>query len=93
MNYFRISFGILVVLAVSRFVPHPPNFTSLLALSFYVPALLGRKFIPAVMASFLLTDLVIGFHSVTFFTWGCVLIIGLISNSFYFLFTQESSGL
>ena len=84
MNYFRISFGILVVLAASRFVPHPPNFTSLLALSFYVPALLGRKFIPAVMASFLLTDLVIGFHSVTFFTWGCVLIIGLISKFFLF---------
>ena len=47
MNYLRISFGIFLILAASRFIPHPPNFTSLLALSFYVPAILGRKFLPA----------------------------------------------
>ena len=44
MNYLRISFGIFLVLAASRFIPHPPNFTSLIALSFYVPAFLGRKY-------------------------------------------------
>ena len=44
MNYFKISLGIFIALAASRFVPHPPNFTSLLALSFYVPAILGLKF-------------------------------------------------
>ncbi len=71
-----------MALAASRFIPHPPNFTSLIALSFYVPALLGRKFIPAVMGSFLLTDIVIGFHNVTFFTWGSVFIIGILSSYF-----------
>ena len=63
MKYFKISLGIFVVLAASRFVPHPPNFTSLLALSFYVPAILGLKFIPALIISFLITDLIIGFHN------------------------------
>ena len=43
MNYFKISFGIFIALAASRFVPHPPNFTSLMALSFYIPALLGVR--------------------------------------------------
>ena len=33
--------GIFLALAVSRFVPHPPNFTSLIALSFYIPVLFG----------------------------------------------------
>ena len=54
------------MLSASRFVPHPPNFTSLLALSFYVPVLFGRKFIPVVILSFLLTDLIIGFHNTVF---------------------------
>ena len=69
MNYLKISLGIFVVLAASRFIPHPPNFTSLIALSFYVPALLGRRFIPSLIFSFLLTDLIIGFHNTLFFTW------------------------
>ena len=82
MDYLKISVGILFALAASRFIPHPPNFTSLLALSFYVPALLGTRFIPALMLSFILTDIVIGFHNTIFFTWGSVLVIGLISNYF-----------
>ena len=45
MSYLKISIGIFIALAVSRFVPHPPNFTSLLALSFYVPAILGTGFL------------------------------------------------
>ena len=71
MTYLKFSLGIFLVLAASRFIPHPPNFTSLLALSFYVPALLGIRYLPVLLA-FILTDLVIGLHSVTFFTWGSV---------------------
>ncbi len=82
MNYLRISLGIFLVLAASRFIPHPPNFTSLIALSFYVPAFLGRKYILALISSFFITDLLIGFHSTMLFTWGSVLIIGLFSNFF-----------
>ena len=82
MNYLKISVGIFLALAASRFIPHPPNFTSLLALSFYIPALLGIRFIPALLVSFILTDLVIGFHGVTFFTWGSIIVIGLGSRFF-----------
>lgn len=82
MNYLKISLGIFIVLAVSRFVPHPPNFTSLIALSFYMPAIFGRKFIPALMICFMFTDLIIGIHKTVFFTWGSVLIIGLVSIYF-----------
>ena len=66
-KYIKISLGVFCVLAASRFIPHPPNFTSLIALSFYIPAIFGRKYIAAVMLSFVLTDLIIGFHSITFF--------------------------
>jgi hypothetical protein len=82
MQYLKISLGIFTALAASRFVPHPPNFTSLLALSFYIPAILGVRFLPVLIFSFFITDLIIGFHSVTLFTWGSVLLIGLMSKFF-----------
>ncbi|MDA9063185.1 hypothetical protein N9K40_04450 [Candidatus Pelagibacter sp.] len=82
MNYLKISIGIFAALAASRFIPHPPNFTSLLALSFYVPALLGIRYLPTLLISFVLTDLVIGFHGITLFTWGSIILIGLGSRFF-----------
>ena len=78
----KIFFGIFIVLAASRFVPHPPNFTSLIALSFYVPVFFGVKLIPAVILSFAITDIFLGYHNTLFFTWGSVLIIGIISKYF-----------
>ena len=82
MNYLKISIGIFIALSASRFIPHPPNFTSLLALSFYVPVLLGVRYLPVLIVSFALTDLIIGFHNTVFFTWGSIFIIGFMSNYF-----------
>ena len=73
-------------------MPHPPNFTSLLALSFYVPAILGRKFLPALLISFIITDFIIGFHNVVFFTWGSVILIGIISKFFLKSIFSRLSG-
>jgi len=77
-----IVIGIFTSLAASRFIPHPPNFTSLIALSFYVPVLLGLRFLPVLLISFAITDLVIGYHSGTHWTWGSIFLIGLISPLF-----------
>ena len=82
MTYFKIGLGVLICLAASRLIPHPPNFTSLLALSFYIPAIFGVKFIPLVVLSLLITDLIIGFHSTIIFTWGSVILIGLMAKYF-----------
>ncbi len=82
MSYLKISLGIFAVLAASRFFPHPPNFTSLIALGFYIPAIFGRKFIPAIIASYIVTDIYLGFHNLIFFTWGTIILIGLFSKLF-----------
>ena len=82
MNYLKISIGILIVLSASRFIPHPPNFTSLIAISFYIPLIFGAIYMPIVLFSFVITDIFIGFHNVLFFTWGSVVIIGLFSKYF-----------
>jgi hypothetical protein len=82
MKYLNISIGIFIALAASRFVPHPPNFTSLIALSFYVPVLFGKRYLLIVILAFAITDLYFGFHNTLLFTWFSVLIIGLISTFF-----------
>ena len=92
MHHIKISFGIFIALAASRFIPHPPNFTSLLALSFYVPALLGSRYLPVLLISFIITDFVIGFHDVTFFTWGSIILIGLGSKFFTKTLLNRVSG-
>ena len=92
MHYLKVSTGIFLVLAASRFIPHPPNFTSLLALSFYIPAILGVRFLPALIISFFITDLIIGFHGVALFTWGSILLIGLMSKFFVSNMKSRISG-
>jgi hypothetical protein len=82
MNFIKISIGIFLALAASRFIPHPPNFTSLLALSFYVPAFFGIRYLPVLILSFIITDLFFGFHGTALFTWGSVVFIGLGSKYF-----------
>ncbi len=82
MYYFKITLGVLIALSASRFIPHPPNFTSLIALSFYIPAVFGVKFIPAVILSLIFTDMIIGIHSTMIFTIGSVSLIGFLANYF-----------
>jgi hypothetical protein len=92
MNYLKLSLIIFLILAASRFIPHLPNFTSLLALSFYIPALLGARYLPALLLSFVITDIFIGFHNVVFFTWGSVIFIGLVSKFFVSTIITRVSG-
>jgi len=83
MNFLKISIGVFLILASSRFIPHPPNFTALIALGFYIPVFFGLRFVPIVAICFAVTDIFIGFHSTTLFTWGSVLFIGYISKFFF----------
>ena len=92
MSYLKVSLAIFMVLAASRFIPHPPNFTSLIALSFYVPAILGLRYLSALVICFIITDVFIGFHGLTLFTWGSVIIIGLISKFFTYNIYFRVSG-
>ena len=82
MNLTKITLLTLFSIALTRFIPHPPNFTSLIAISFYIPLIFGTIYMPIVLFSFVITDIFIGFHNVLFFTWGSVVIIGLLSKYF-----------
>ena len=58
------GFGILVLALVSRFLPHPPNFTPILAIALFGGAIFKSKKIALVVpiAAVFLSDLVLGLH-------------------------------
>ena len=93
MVKYKIFIATLILLASSRLLPHPPNFTNLIALSFYVPLLFGRKYIPLVFFSFVITDLFIGFHKTIFFTWVSVILIGCTSMTFQGMLKNRMQGI
>ena len=82
MQYLKLTLCVIAVLCASRFIPHPPNFTGLIALGLYIPASFGLRYIPSILIALLISDIFLGFHSTMFFTFFSLLLIGLLSIIF-----------
>jgi hypothetical protein len=86
MKIEKVSYYLLILMAsicalfLFRFLPHPPNFTPVIAMAFYLPVLFGLWSIPFIILAFGITDYFIGFHSLLFWTWGSLALISLISK-------------
>jgi hypothetical protein len=78
-NFVLISFLSIII---SRLLPHPPNFTSTIAVAFYLPTLFGAKFIIVALSAFIISDLILGLHSLVFFTWGSLFLIAYYAKYF-----------
>ena len=72
--------AIFILIFISRVVPHPPNFTPIIALSFYIPAIFGIKFLIFYVLIYVLIDIFFGFHDASLFVWGSIFLISLISQ-------------
>ncbi|MFH0791310.1 MAG: DUF6580 family putative transport protein [Candidatus Omnitrophota bacterium] len=70
----------LIVLGIStRFLPHVPNFTPVIAIALFGGYYLNRKY--AVLVPLLLmvfSDIFLGMHNTMFFTWGSVVLISIL---------------
>lgn len=82
MHKFYICLIICLTLFLSRLIPHPPNFTPLIAMAIYIPVLLGMNYLPILILSYAFTDLIIGYHTGTHWTWGSIFFIGICSVYF-----------
>ena len=87
-NYFLPIF-LIIVLSFSRLIPHPWNFTPVLAMGifsgFYFKNFILSSFI--VVFSMFVGDLFLGFHSTMFFTYTSLIIavvLGLLIKKFKF---------
>ena len=80
LNNLYLFLGCVGVILLFRIIPHPPNFTPVIALSFYLPMFFGLWSIPFIILAFAFTDYFIGFHNLLVWTWGSLGIIGMISK-------------
>ncbi|NLE64954.1 MAG: hypothetical protein GX606_03445 [Elusimicrobia bacterium] len=74
-----LAIGLLVIGILSRFIPHAPNFTPVLALALFGGAYLRRShaiFLPLFLM--IVSDVFLGLHATIPFTWGSVLVCSLI---------------
>ena len=80
LYYIFILLASIVFLFLFRFIPHPPNFTPVIAMALYLPILFGLWSIPFILSAFAITDYFLGFHSLLIWTWGSLALRGLISK-------------
>lgn len=75
LQRFAIVLGMIGVAVASRLLPHPPNFTPLAAMCLFAGALTisPRMMAAAVIVAMLVSDAVLGFHSLMPVVYGCLL--------------------
>ena len=77
-----ILIGFFLTILVFRYFPHLPNFTPVLAMTFYGTLIFGRNSLIYIILAYALSDFFIGFHNQLFWTWGSLFLIGYISAYF-----------
>ena len=80
LNNFYLFIGCIGIISLYRLIPHPPNFTPIIAMVVYLPIFFGLWCLPFLLLSFAITDYFLGFHSLLIWTWGSFALIGLISK-------------
>ncbi|MFZ5608651.1 MAG: DUF6580 family putative transport protein [Pseudomonadota bacterium] len=75
-----VAFLLLLAAAFSRLVPHPPNFTPVLAMALFGGAALNHRALAilAPIAAMLLSDVVLGFHALVLVIYGAMALITVI---------------
>ena len=84
MNYLKGIIFLTTLLILSRIIPHPPNFTPILAGIIFLPFIKRdikfSVFVP--LGAMLISDFIIGMHSIMLWTYGPIIILSLLSYYF-----------
>ena len=77
--FYLLFFG--VILALSRIIPHPPNFTPILASAIMAPMLIKDRWfgIAIPIVAMFISDVIIGFHTYQFVIYFSIFVIALVS--------------
>jgi len=74
-----IGSTLILAAALSRLLPHPANFTPILAIALAGGVYLDKRIALVIpLAALIISDLFIGFHNTIFFVYGSFLLIGFI---------------
>ena len=71
---------IIVLAAVTRLIPHPPNFTPLIAMGLFGGAYLQSRSLAVLIpiGAMFLSDLFLGFHGTVYFVYGSFLLVTIL---------------
>ena len=80
-NNYYVIIGIIILLAVARLLPHPPNFTPILGMAVFSGAIISRRLVAysIPLAAMFLSDLYLGLHSsipIIYFSLAVCVLIG-----------------
>ena len=72
---------ISIILALGRLIPHPPNFTPILAAAIFAPYIINNKWVSIAvpLVAMLIADLFIGFHPYILWVYGAIALSTLFS--------------
>ena len=82
----KVLIGFFITVMIFRYFPHLPNFTPVLAMTFYGTLIFGRSSLVYIVLAYSVSDLFIGFHNQLIWTWGSLFLIGFIGPYFKSLF-------
>ena len=70
------------ILTLGRLIPHPPNFTPILATAIFTPYIIKDKWIAVLipLSAMFIADIIIGFHPYMLWIYGAIGLSTLISN-------------
>ena len=82
MNNLYWFIGFIIVLALSRIVPHPPNFTPIIAVAIFAPRIINHIpiVICATLLAMLIADIYWGLHSHMIWTYGSIALCTLLAT-------------
>ena len=80
-NSIYLALGLVALLALSRLIPHPPNFTPILGMAVFSGAIINKRFFAYLvpLLAMLLSDLYLGFHAsmpIIYFSLAICVLIG-----------------
>ena len=84
LEVFFAALFVIVSLVFSRLIPHPPNFTPILASGIFAPYIIRSKYISVIiiLLAMILSDLFIGFHKLMLFVYFPIILTLLLSDYF-----------
>ena len=80
LSFIYISF----LLAVGRLIPHPPNFTPILAAAIVAPYIINNRILSLLIpiTAMVIADIFIGFYQGIIWIYGSILLCGFLSDYF-----------
>lgn len=86
-----IPIGLILAVAATRLIPHPPNFTPILSVALFGSAVLANRYlgIAVAIAAMAISNLVLGGHSTWAYVYGAMILTGFLG----FLLREKRSVL